>query len=133
MPTPSKRRAIPPPDTKLKRRIIKDGLRPNEQRDAAIRRVIRSIPKGKVATYGQVAAAAGYPLYHRLVAKLLRGNDGSLPWQRVLGAGGEIKLHQAAAYEQRLRLEMEGVKFKGKRVDMAAHQHRFRTWELDLD
>jgi len=133
VPTPSKRRAIPPPDTKLKRRIIKDGLRPNEQRDAAIRRVIRSIPKGKVATYGQVAAAAGYPLYHRLVAKLLRGNDGSLPWQRVLGAGGEIKLHQAAAYEQRLRLEMEGVKFKGKRVDMAAHQHRFRTWELDLD
>ncbi|HZO54623.1 MAG TPA: MGMT family protein [Bryobacteraceae bacterium] len=126
-----KRRATPPPDAKLKRRIIKDGLRPNEQRDAAIRRVIRSIPKGKVATYGQVAAAAGYPLYHRLVAKLLRGNDGSLPWQRVLGAGGEIKLHQTAAYEQRLRLEMEGVKFKGKRVDMAAHQYRFRTWELD--
>lgn len=125
------RRTTPPPDAKLKRRIIKDGLTPNEQRDASIRRVIRSIPKGKVATYGQVAAAAGYPLYHRLVAKLLRNNDGSLPWQRVLGAGGEIKLPRAAAYEQRLRLEMEGVKFKGKRVDMEAHQHRFRTWELD--
>jgi methylated-DNA-protein-cysteine methyltransferase-like protein len=126
-----KRRQTPLSDAKLKRRIIKDGMRPNEQRDAAIRRVIRSIPKGKVATYGQVAAAAGYPLYHRLVAKLLRGNDGSLPWQRVLGAGGEIKLHQTAAYEQRLRLEMEGVAFKGRRVDMAAHQHKFRTWELD--
>jgi len=123
--------STPPPDHKLKRRIVKDGLRRNEQRDAAIRRVIRSIPKGKVATYGQIAAAAGYPLYHRLVAKLLRDNDGSLPWQRVLGAGGEIKLHQTAAYEQRLRLEMEGVTFKGKRVDMAAHQHRFRMWELD--
>ncbi len=127
----SQPRATPPPDHKLKRRIIKGGLRPNDERAAAIRLVIRSIPKGKVATYGQVAAAAGYPLYHRLVAKLLRDNDGTLPWQRVLGAGGEIKLHQTAAYEQRLRLEMEGVTFKGKRVDMAAHQHRFRTWELD--
>lgn len=125
------RDARPVPDAKLKRRIIRDGLRPDEQREAAIRRVIRSIPKGKVATYGQVAAAAGYPLYHRLVARILRSDATGLPWQRVLGAGGQIKLHQTAAYEQRLRLEMEGVKFKGKRVDMQAHQHRFRTWELD--
>ena len=114
----------------MKRRIVKDGLRADEQRDAAIRRVIRSIPKGKVATYGQVAAAAGYPLYHRLVAKILRGDGGSLPWQRVLGAGGQIKLHAAAAYEQRLRLEMEGVRFKGKRVDMEACQFVFRGWEV---
>ncbi|MCC7235388.1 MAG: MGMT family protein [Bryobacterales bacterium] len=125
------RDARPVPDAKLKRRIIRDGLRPNEQRESAIRRVIRSIPKGRVATYGQVAAAAGYPLYHRLVARILRNDSAGLPWQRVLGAGGQIKLHQTAAYEQRLRLEMEGVKFKGKRVDMQAHQHLFRTWELD--
>ncbi|MDQ6699396.1 MAG: MGMT family protein, partial [Acidobacteriota bacterium] len=42
------------------------------ERDAALRRTIRAIPKGKVATYAQVAAAAGYPLYHRQVAQLLR-------------------------------------------------------------
>ncbi|MBK7930380.1 MAG: MGMT family protein [Bryobacterales bacterium] len=126
-----KRRVAGQDEAKLMRRIVKDGLRPNEEREAAIRRVIRSISKGKVATYGQVAAAAGYPLYHRLVAKILRGNDGSLPWQRVLGAGGQIKLRGEAAYEQRLRLEMEGVRFKGKRVDMEVCQHRFRTWELE--
>lgn len=115
----------------LQRRIVKDGLKPNELRDQAFRRVVASIPRGKVATYGQVAAAAGYPLYHRAVARLLRmeAND-RLPWQRVVGAGGAIKLRFAAGEEQRLRLRMEGVAFRGKYVDLGACQHHFRTWEL---
>ena len=99
-------------------------------RDVAFRKTIRQIPRGKVATYAQVAAAAGYPLYHRQVAQLLRtAPTGSLPWQRVVGAGGEIKLKYEAALEQRTRLEMEGVRFRGKRIDMTEHQHRFRGWE----
>ncbi len=102
----------------------------SEARDEAFRQAIRSIPRGKVATYGQVAAAAGYPLYHRHVAQLLQRSGGRLPWQRVVGAGGAIKLKYEAAMEQRMRLEMEGVRFRGKRVDMAEHQHRFRTWEF---
>ena len=117
-------------DPKLERRIIRDGARPSKERDAAIRQVIRSIPKGKVATYSQVAAAAGYPLYHRLVARILRNAGEALPWQRVLGAGGQIRLRHEAAFEQRHRLEMEGVRFRGKKVDMAACQHVFRTWEI---
>jgi methylated-DNA-protein-cysteine methyltransferase related protein len=113
------------------RRILKEGTRANELRDAAFRQVILSIPKGKVATYGQVAAAAGYPLYHRAVARLLRTEPANkLPWQRVVGASGEIKLRFEAAAEQRLRLEMEGVTFRGKRVNIELHQHTFRTWEL---
>jgi methylated-DNA-protein-cysteine methyltransferase-like protein len=103
------------------------------RRDTAIRKTIRQIPRGKVATYSQVAAAAGYPLYHRQVAQLLRGAGGSLPWQRVVGAGGEIKLKLEAGLEQRTRLEMEGVRFRGKRVDMLEHQHRFRPWEGEED
>lgn len=101
------------------------------QRDAAIRRAIRQIPRGKVATYGQVAAAAGYPLFHRHVAQLLRKSGNALPWQRVVGAGGMIKLKYEAGHEQRVRLEMEGVRFRGKHVDMAEHQHRFRPWEFE--
>ena len=101
-------------------------------RDAAIRKTIRQIPRGKVATYAQVAAAAGYPLYHRQVAQLLRGAAlGSLPWQRVVGAGGEIKLRFEAGLEQRTRLEMEGVRFRGKRIDMVEHQHHFRGWDAE--
>jgi methylated-DNA-protein-cysteine methyltransferase-like protein len=107
-------------------------VRRDSKREAAFRRAIRQIPRGKVATYGQVAAAAGYPLYHRQVAQLLRASPvGSLPWQRVLGSGGAIRLGGEAALEQRLRLEMEGVRFHGKRVDMDTHQHRFRSWELE--
>ena len=102
----------------------------SEARDEMFRKAIRSIPKGKVATYGQVAAAAGYPLYHRHVAALLRRTHAGLPWQRVVGAGGEIKLRFEAALEQRMRLEMEGVRFRGKRVDMSEHQYRFKTWEF---
>lgn len=98
-------------------------------RDDAFIETIRSIPRGKVATYGQVAAAAGYPRYHRAVARLLKTViPGGLPWQRVLGAGGEIKLTGRAAAEQRLRLKMEGVTFIGKRIDLSRHQHDF---ELD--
>jgi len=116
---------------KMRRALLREGLRPSEIRDQAFRRVIRSIPKGKVATYGQVAAAAGYPLYHRAVARLLRNDPAnSLPWQRVLGAGGEIKLRLDSAMEQRFRLELEGVTFSGKRVNLTRHQHKFRTWEL---
>ena len=93
--------------------------------------MIRSIPKGKVATYGQVAAAAGYPLHHRAVARLLRNEPpDQLPWQRVVGAGGEIKLRLEGAAEQRLRLQIEGVTFRGKRVDLAAHGYEFHGWDL---
>jgi len=105
--------------------------RPSEQRAAAIRRAIRQIPRGKVATYGQVAAAAGYPLYHRQVVQVLRNAGGSLPWQRVLGAGGRIRLRGDSAFEQRTRLEMEGVRFLGKHVDLATHQWKFRPWEFE--
>ena len=115
----------------FKRRLLKDALRDNEQRDAAFLRVIRSVPRGKVSTYGKVAAAAGYPLYHRAVARLLRKAAlYSVPWQRIVGAGGEIKLRGEAAAEQRLRLSMEGVKFRGRRVDMETHEFTFRPWEI---
>jgi methylated-DNA-protein-cysteine methyltransferase-like protein len=120
----------PVPPQNLKRRILKDALRKNESRDAAFRRIIRSVPKGKVSTYGKVAAAAGYPLYHRAVAKLLcsAALDG-LPWQRIVGAGGDIKLRGEAAAEQRLRLSIEGVKFRGKRVNMEIYEYKLRSWE----
>ena len=122
-------RRVPVP-REIQRRILKDGLRPNELRDEAFRKVIRSVPKGKVSTYGKVAAAAGYPLYHRAVAKLLRSDPLiGLPWQRIVGAGGEIKLRGEAAAEQRLRLQMEGVKFRGRRVDMEEYEAELRSWE----
>lgn len=48
-----------------------------------------------------------------------------MPWQRVVGAGGEIKLRGDNAIEQRLRLVAEGVTFRGRKVNMKLHEYRF--------
>src|SRR5579862_9929493 len=87
-----------------------------------VERTIRAIPGGKVSTYGGVARIAGYPGAARMVARVLRRGFG-LPWQRVLGAGGQIKLTGDSAIEQRLRLEAEGVRFRGRKVDMKACEY----------
>lgn len=89
-----------------------------------IRAAIRKIPRGKVSTYGAIAHAAGYPGGARQVARALHGAV-DLPWQRVLGAGGEIKLSGDHAFEQRFRLQAEGVTFRGRRVDMKLHEYKF--------
>jgi len=88
-------------------------------------RAIRDIPRGKVSTYGGVAKMAGYPGAARMVARVLWRGFG-LPWQRVLGAGGQIKLTGDSAIEQRLRLEAEGVRFRGRKVDMKACEYKGR-------
>jgi methylated-DNA-protein-cysteine methyltransferase-like protein len=87
-------------------------------------RQVRRIPRGKVATYGEVAYAAGFPGAARQAAWALHASSG-LAWQRVVGAGGKILLNGEAAMEQRFRLENEGVKFVGLKVDMRAHHFGF--------
>ncbi len=90
----------------------------------AICEVIRRIPRGRVSTYGAVAKAAGYPRCARHVSRALN-QVGGLPWQRVLGSGGRISLRGESAMEQRFLLEAEGVRFKGRRVDMKVFEYRF--------
>jgi methylated-DNA-protein-cysteine methyltransferase-like protein len=90
----------------------------------AIVSIIRQIPRGRVSTYGAVAEAAGYPRCARHVSKILNLVPG-LPWQRVLGAGGRISLPGEYGFEQRFLLESEGVRFKGRRADLALYEHHF--------
>jgi len=76
--------------------------------------VVRAIPRGRVATYGQVAALAGLPRHARHVGYALHAlpEGTALPWHRVVGAGGAIRLRRVdGAWTQRLRLEQEGVAF----------------------
>jgi methylated-DNA-protein-cysteine methyltransferase-like protein len=82
-----------------------------------IKRVLAQVPRGRVATYGQIAKLAGYPGAARQVVWALRSGNG-LPWQRIVGAGGKISLTGEPGFEQRMRLQMEGVGFNGARVDM---------------
>ena len=100
---------------------------------AAVLAAVRRIRKGWVATYGDVAAAAGLPGRARLVGRVLReapAAGATVPWHRVVGAGGRLPVGASAphaALTQRMRLEREGVRFtRGGRVDLARHRVRPR-------
>ncbi len=88
-------------------------------------RQVRRVPRGKVATYGDIAYAAGYPGAARQVAWALHTESAGLPWHRIVGAGGTILLTGEHGFEQRLHLQAEGVGFVGLKVNMAEHRHVF--------
>ena len=95
--------------------------------NSRIWQVITLIPRGKVASYGDVAAQAGMPGAARRVGRALKGlpRDTRIPWHRVINAQGRLSLpvDSTARYAQRERLEAEGVIFRGNgSVDMG----RFR-------
>lgn len=59
--------------------------------EEAVLEAIRSLDRGEVVTYGEVAEQAGYPGAARAVGTVLRNCDGDVPWWRVVGAGGIIR------------------------------------------
>ena len=79
--------------------------------------VVRMIPRGKVASYGQIAALLGHPRAARTVGwalNALRDNDiDDVPWQRVINSQGRISISRAdlGAELQQALLEEEGVEF----------------------
>jgi len=87
--------------------------------------VVRRIPRGRVATYGEVAAILGVSRGARAVGWALRGigrRAPTVPWHRVVGAFGRISLDGRPSGElQRKRLRGEGVRFVNDRVDLARH------------
>lgn len=102
------------------------GLQQKPPLITAIAAAIRKVPRGRVSTYGAIAKAAGYPRCSRHVGRVLQ-QVGGLPWQRILGSGGRISLRGESALEQRFLLEAEGVRFKGRRVDLREFEYRFAT------
>jgi alkylated DNA nucleotide flippase Atl1 len=88
-----------------------------------VRDVIATIPAGRVASYGDVAALATVASA-RLVGRILAEDGADLPWHRVLHADGTVVAHKAG--EQLARLRAEGVLAEGRRVNM----RRYR-WDPD--
>ena len=79
-----------------------------------VKKVINGIPKGKVATYGLVAAHSGNPRASRQVARILHSSSqkDNLPWHRVVNRNGKISLAPARGFElQKTMLQREGVVF----------------------
>src|SRR5680860_1364876 len=87
-----------------------------------VRELVASIPPGRVATYGDIAAAAGLSSA-RTVGWIMRTDSSDLPWHRVLGASGRPSPHLAR--EQIQRLTAEGAPVSDGRVDLATARFRF--------
>jgi methylated-DNA-protein-cysteine methyltransferase-like protein len=83
--------------------------------------LVRRIPRGSVASYGQVAALLGKPRAARAVGGAMRRCPANVPWHRVLNAAGRISRRKRAAsmLTQRMMLEREGVTSTRGRVDFA--------------
>ncbi|MEL6428742.1 MAG: MGMT family protein [Planctomycetota bacterium] len=101
--------------------------------DARVQRVLAtvdSIPRGRVASYGQVADEAGLPRAARFVGHVLRRfvNDRGVPWHRVLGSDGTIRVTGGIARDQARLLRAEGVKVTKGRVRLSEC-----GWEPDGD
>lgn len=95
---------------------------------ADILETVRRIPRGRVATYGQVAGLAGFPRGARLVGMVLQRlpSGARVPWHRVINAQGRLSFPRGSAHYrlQRSKLEREGVRFKGERVELEYYQWR---------
>jgi len=119
MPKPA-RPARPAPVARVPADVVE-----RERRIAAILEVVRSIPRGRVTTYGSVAARAGLPRQARLVGKVLAGlpQKSGVPWQRVVAAGGRIAFPAGSPARERQisRLRAEGVDAARGRVDLVRH------------
>lgn len=87
--------------------------------------IIRSIPEGKVSTYGRIGVMAGQSNGARQVARILHTMSGKhdLPWHRVINAKGFISLSKTRGYdEQKARLQYKGIEFDEKdRIDLEKH------------
>ncbi|SHK90795.1 O(6)-alkylguanine repair protein YbaZ [Pseudonocardia thermophila] len=79
----------------------------DEETVERVRAVVREIPPGETATYGEVAERAGIPGRARLVGRILAEDGHDVPWHRVLRADGTCAPHIAA--EQSARLRAEGI------------------------
>ncbi len=89
--------------------------------------VIKSVPRGKVATYGRLAAMAGSPRGARQVVRVLHTlwEKEKLPWHRVINAKGTISLTGAGFDEQKALLEAEGVAVDREgRIDLKKYEWR---------
>jgi methylated-DNA-protein-cysteine methyltransferase-like protein len=94
-----------------------------------IHEVVSRIPRGRIATYGQVARLAGLPGHARLVGYALHAlpDETSIPWQRVVNARGALSTPPGHDIRQRRLLEREGIRFDSDgRIPLASFQWRPR-------
>ena len=90
--------------------------------------IVRHVPRGKVVTYGQVAALAGAPRAARAVGQAMRHCPPGVPWHRVVNGSGRVSRRPSVEgmMTQRLLLSGEGVRFTRGRIDLDRYRWRPR-------
>jgi methylated-DNA-protein-cysteine methyltransferase-like protein len=105
--------------------------RPKSTTYTRIYAAVRRIPRGRVATYGQIAKLAGLPGHARQVGYALHAltSATAVPWQRVVNAAGAISLRPMnGGISQRLLLDKEGVRFDARgRISLKTFGWRARA------
>jgi methylated-DNA-protein-cysteine methyltransferase-like protein len=91
-----------------------------------IYKLVRQIPRGSIITYGGVAKKIRLRGGARVVGYAMAAcpNGSGIPWHRVVGAGGNLRLSEPLVSLQRRLLESEGVQFIGRRADIEKHLWR---------
>lgn len=92
----------------------------------AVFRLVRQIPRGRVATYGQIAAILGWPRAARAVGYAMRHCPDGVPWHRVVNAHGgiSVRANVGGMLTQRLLLAQEGVAVRKGRIRLDHHRWR---------
>jgi methylated-DNA-protein-cysteine methyltransferase-like protein len=90
----------------------------------AVWRLVRRIPRGRVATYGQIAALLGRPRAARAVGGAMRNCPGDVPWHRVVNASGGIsrRARMESMLTQRMLLIREGIPLRGGRISLRRYR-----------
>lgn len=86
--------------------------------DYRVWQVVAAIPAGRVMGYGEVARAAGFPRYSRMVSAALGRSPEPLPWYRVVRSNRTLafEVGSSAYREQAQLLKREGVRFDGLKI-----------------
>ena len=87
--------------------------------------IIKKIPAGKVATYGQIATLAGNNKAARQISRILHSSSEKydLPWHRVINSQGKISLRSGDGFEmQKAMLESEGIQVIKDRIDLIKYK-----------
>jgi methylated-DNA-protein-cysteine methyltransferase-like protein len=102
----------------------------------AVYQLVTRIPRGQVATYGQIAALLGWPRAARAVGYAMRHCPSGIPWHRVVNASGGISLRAnvSGMLTQRVLLEQEGVRVRNGHIRLDRYRWRGprRTAKIDL-
>ncbi len=98
-----------------------------EERIQLIHEIIRSIPYGRVATYGQIAKIAGMPKGSRYVAFALRHTSrrAPVPWHRVINSQGRSSIAGSWGKKQLALLKKERVENKNGKIDLIKYQWEY--------